>query len=211
MEHTSSVCHIVCAGEQCAAVPEIRDGDFIIAADGGLRHLQKWGIAPHLTVGDFDSLSAPPEDSAGEVITLPCEKDDTDLVAAIRLGLDRGYKNFRIYCALGGTRLDHTLAAISAAAYLADQGCGVILYGKNENAAVIKNSTLRLPARDAGYVSVFSHTSESAGVSIKGLKYSLEDAVLTNTFPLGVSNEFRGCDAEITVRDGILAVIFPAE
>ena len=57
-------------------------------------------------------------------------------------------------------------------------------------------------ARDAGYVSVFSHTSESAGVSIKGLKYSLEDAVLTNTFPLGVSNEFVDEVVEISVRSG---------
>ena len=36
----------------------IQDGDFVICADGGLKHAIACGILPDLLVGDFDSLDA---------------------------------------------------------------------------------------------------------------------------------------------------------
>lgn len=55
-------------------------------------------------------------------------------------------------------------------------------------------------------VSVFCHSDRAEGVTIQGLKYTLQDAELTNGFPLGVSNEFIGERAEISVKKGILLV-----
>ena len=54
-----------------------------------------------------DSLREAPR--GGEIVRLPAEKDDTDMVAALRLGLARGYRDFRLYGAAGG-RIDHTIA-----------------------------------------------------------------------------------------------------
>ena len=59
-----------------------------------------------------------------------------------------------------------------------------------------------------GKISVFSLSDISEGVSIKGLKYGLENADLTNLFPLGVSNEFCGKPSEITVKSGLLLIIY---
>ena len=36
------------------------------------------------------------------------------------------------------------------------------------------------------------------------MKYSLENAVITNDFPIGISNEFLGEEAEVSVEDGEL-------
>ena len=83
----------------------------VIAADGGLRHLEAQGLTADLIVGDFDSLGRVPE--GDNILRHPVEKDDTDMLLAVRTGLDRGYRVFVLYGGLGG-RLDHTYANLQA-------------------------------------------------------------------------------------------------
>ena len=60
---------------------------------------------------------------------------------------------------------------------------------------------------NTGYLSVFSLSEVSRGVTLKGLMYTLEKGELRNDFPLGVSNEFIiDEEAEITVEDGTLLI-----
>ena len=72
-----------------------------------------------------------------------------------------------------------------------------------------KSGRLNLPARDRGMVSVFCMGDCAKGVTLKGLKYTLEDAQLTGSFPLGVSNEYAaGSDCiTISTRSGALVVV----
>ena len=90
--------------------PMVLAPGLVIAADGGLAHLKAQGAAPDLTVGDFDSLGYVPD---GNVIRHPPEKDDTDTMLALRLGLERGYDTFVLYGCLGG-RMDHAYANFQA-------------------------------------------------------------------------------------------------
>ena len=57
------------------------------------------------------------------------------------------------------------------------------------------------------FLSVFSLDDRCEGVNITGTKYEIKDAVLTNTFPVGVSNEFKDKEAAISVRKGSLLVM----
>ena len=84
----------------------LRSDDYNIFCDCGLRHRQGLGAEPQLIVGDFDSYEKPKTDI--ETISLPCEKDDTDTVFAVKEGLRRGYEEFLIVGAIG-QRLDHSL------------------------------------------------------------------------------------------------------
>ena len=59
-----------------------------------------------------------------------------------------------------------------------------------------------------GYISVFSYTDRCEGVTVRGLKYELEAATLTNCFPLGVSNEFTGRQASVSITGGIALVVY---
>ena len=197
-------CIIFCAAGFESLVQPLTREDFIIAADGGLRHTEKLGITPNLILGDFDSLGYTPEGAD----IYPVEKDDTDAMLAVRQGLRLGYREFLLYGSLDGPRLDHTVANFQTLQFLCDHGAFGILAGIDTMAAVIKNRSLRFPAGCSGTVSVFCMGRDAAGVTLKGLYYPLENGTLTAGFPLGVSNHFTGEPAEISVKDGSLLVIW---
>ena len=75
----------------------------------------------------------------------------------------------------------------------------------------ITNGVLSFSPVPSGYISVFSYSEKSEGVYLQGLKYPLADATLTNTFPIGTSNEFIGESSRISVKNGTLMIVFPKE
>lgn len=202
----SGICVIVSAGELKPEELIIPEGAFVIAADAGLMHLRSKGICPDMTVGDFDSLGREP-DGAGLIVRHRPEKDDTDTVLAVREALDRGFDKIIILGGLGG-RPDHSLANIQTLSFIAQAGASGYMVGAGCVSTVLKNGGLRFSPEARGTVSVFSMTTESIGVNLRGLKYPLTDYTLTSAFPLGVSNEFLGMESEISVREGMLAVMW---
>lgn len=200
-------CVIFCAAECDGLARPIAAGAFVIAADGGLRHTQKLGITPDAVLGDFDSLGYTP---AGADV-FPVEKDDTDTMLAVRLGLRQGCGEFVIYGGLDGPRLDHTVANFQTLQFLADRGAKGYLVGNRMLVTVVKNGVLRFPAGLSGTISVFCMGADAEGVTERGLFYSLENGTLTSGFPLGVSNHFTGEKAEISVEKGSLLVLWERE
>lgn len=73
---------------------------------------------------------------------------------------------------------------------------------------VICSHTLHFDAAENGSISIFALDQEVHGVTVCGLQYALNDATLTNDFPLGVSNAFIGQNSSITVRKGAICVIW---
>lgn len=199
------ICYIVGAGEDCGLDFSLRSEDLVIAADGGYAALRAAGIAPHVVIGDFDSLGAAPKEE--HVITLPTVKDVTDTYAAIDYGKQHGFEVFYLYGCTGG-RVDHTLANIQTAAELARSGVRCVIVGKTQIITAISAETVAFSEKSTGFLTVLSHTDVCEGVSLKGLKYELENARLSNCFPLGVSNEFVGRKAAITVGSGIAILVF---
>lgn len=183
------------------------DKDIIIAADKGLNTLEKLGIIPDLIIGDFDSLGFIP--SGNNIIKHPVIKDDTDTMLSVKTALNMGYKYFEVYGCIGG-RLDHTLANIQTASFVAENNGVAVFYDDKNNTAltVIKDNSITFSNECKGKISAFSLSDKSTGVTEKGLFYELENDTLTNSFPLGVSNEFIGKDAVISVKKGELCIIW---
>ena len=197
-----SVCYIVCALPQERLLAP-QPGDLVIAADAGYLNLKKFGIAPHLVAGDFDSLGCVPPGENVEVH--PAMKDDTDMLLAVKAGLIKGYREFRLYGGLGG-RLDHTLANLQTLCYILNRGGRGTLVGP-PHAALLRDGTLRFEGGE-GRLSVFAFGGNAKGVSLKGLLYPLTDALLTVDFPIGVSNEFLGGPASVSVESGTLLLVW---
>ena len=197
-------CVIFCAGGFDALARPLGAEDYVIAADGGLRHTQALGIVPSEILGDFDSLGYVPEGAT----VYPVEKDDTDAMLAARRGLELGLREFVFYGALEGPRLDHTVANFQTLQFLADRGARGFLVGRDTLVTVVKNGSLTFPAGAEGNLSVFCMGPDARGVTERGLYYGLTDGVLTAGFPLGASNHFTGEQAVISVGDGSLLVLW---
>lgn len=178
--------------------------DYLIAADGGVKHLQKINRTPDAILGDFDSLGYVPQGSQ----VFPVEKDDTDVMLAVRHGLQKGFREFLIYGGLDGKRLDHTVANFQTLAFLREHDAHGFLVGKDYLATVISGETASFPSCATGILSVFCLGRDATGVTLHGLKYQLENGCLGADFPLGVSNHFVGKSSEISVKDGKLLLLW---
>lgn len=197
-------CIIFCAGGFDSLAASVEKSDYLIAADGGLLHLQKSGLTPNAILGDFDSLGFTPQNAT----VFPVEKDDTDAMLAVRRALKLGYKEILLYGALDGPRLDHTLANLQTLQFLADHGATGFLIGKDYIATVVKNGVLSFPETAEGILSIFCMGKDALGVTLTGLKYPLLDGVLCAGFPLGVSNHFIGKEATVEVKNGSLLLLY---
>ena len=200
-------CIIFCAAEFDTLARPLEPGDYVIAADGGLRHTEKLGITPNEILGDFDSLGFTPMGAS----VFPVEKDDTDAMLAVRRGLSLGYREFFLYGSLDGPRLDHTVANFQTLQFLADHGAVGYLAGNRAIVTVVKDGSVAFPPGKRGNVSVFCMGPDARGVTERGLYYGLEDGTLTSGFPLGASNHFTGEPAQITVESGSLLIIWDRE
>ncbi len=199
----SKHCIIVSGGEY-HPIPAPDSDAFIIACDRGYEYCIRSGIRPDLVIGDFDSYSGSISEDV-PVLHLPCVKDDTDTMSAVRYALASGYRDLRFYCVLGG-RLDHTLANLQTLCFAARQGALAAADSPDCRIYALKEGRLRLSRREGFSLSVFA-AEDRCRVSLSGVKYPLKEAEITSFFPIGVSNEWTAHEAEITVSEGTLLIV----
>lgn len=178
--------------------------DFVIFCDSGLKHMKNLQVQPSLIVGDFDSHENPHLDV--ETIVLPCEKDDTDTVYAVKEAIKRGYDNFLLIGVIGA-RLDHTLVNVSILLYLdslGKKGCIIDDYSEME---IVSSEPVSI-CDDYSFFSLLNISGCAKGITITGAKYPLTNAEITCEYQYGVSNEvLSGQTAYVSVLEGCLLLI----
>ena len=195
-------CYIVCALD-CKLDFKPNESDLVIGADRGYLALVENQIKPNIVIGDFDSYTGKIE--CENIIKYPVKKDFTDSALAIEKAISMGYNKIIIYGAIGGL-LDHTLANIALLSEYTKKGIKISFVDDNNVVFALYNDKVCFSNKASGRISVFSYNDISYGVSEKGLLYELDNAIMHNTTPLGVSNEFIGKSAEISVKEGILII-----
>ncbi|MDE6796931.1 MAG: thiamine diphosphokinase [Ruminococcus sp.] len=190
---------------------EIRNYDFIdvkadllICADSGIIHAEKLGITPDIITGDFDSYNGEIP-VCREIFRSVPEKDDTDTMLALKLALERGADNIRLYGATGG-RFDHTFANVQALIYAHEHNCKMSIYDESNIITVQGKGTERYEKYNDWYFSVFALTEKLYVKKMTGVKYPVEDYIFTQGFPLGVSNEITDT-AVITIEKGLALIV----
>ncbi len=181
-----------------------QQADYIICADGGVRHAAVCGICPDLVIGDFDSGARP---NGVEVIALKPEKDDSDLMCCTREAIRRGADDIIYACASGG-RIDHFLCNLSLLEYL--HGCGVrgMLCDSRNRVTFHPGGALRYQADAAyPYVGIIPLDAALTGVTLRGLKYVLTDATVSRAQIITISNEPAASEYSIFIRKGRALVI----
>lgn len=190
---------------------EILKGNYknIIAVDKGLEMLDKCEINPNYIIGDFDSLNEKIlekyiNDSSIKIIKLNPEKDYTDTHMAIKLAIELESKEITIIGAIG-SRLDHTLANIHILKETLERKVSCKILNENNKITLInKDVTIK---KEYPYISLIPLTTMVEGVTLKGFKYTLNNATLKIGESIGVSNEQIEDNATIEIESGILVVI----
>ena len=182
----------------------LKNDDFYIFCDCGLKHMDSLKVKADLIVGDFDSHIRPETDV--ETIVLPREKDDTDTFFAIKEAIRRGFDEF-LLLGVVGNRLDHTLVNVSILNYLDSVGKTGKIIDDYSEMEIVSKSTATVDD-SFSYFSLVNIFGISEGVTIKNAKYTLDNAVITSEYQYATSNEVsKGKVAEISVNNGKLLLI----
>ena len=182
----------------------LRGDDFVVCCDSGLRHLSQLGVQPSLIVGDFDSHENPHLNV--ETIVLPCEKDDTDTVFAIKECIRRGFVDYLLLGVAGG-RLDHTLGNVSILFYLDGAGKRGRILDDYSEMEIVSRQAAYIPD-SFSFFSLLNISGTARGITIENAKYPLENAEISCEYQYGISNEvLPGRIARVSLREGRLLLI----
>jgi len=182
----------------------LRGDDWFVYCDGGLKHVQELGREPNLIVGDFDSYEQPETDT--ETIVLPCEKDDTDTVYAVKEAVRRGFRDF-LLIGVTGERFDHTFGNISLLLYLDSQGIPACILDDYSEMRIVSRETAEVK-EDCSWFSLLNISGTAKGITIRGAKYPLTDGEITSEYQYGISNEvLPDKTAHVSVREGRLLLV----
>ncbi len=181
----------------------LEEDDAVVFCDSA-SSMEALGVKPALIVGDFDSHCNPHLDV--ETIVLPCEKDDTDTVFAVKTMVQRGYDVFLLIGVIGA-RLDHTLGNVSILLYLDSLGKKAEIVDDYSEMQIVSKDEVSIEDKYP-FFSLLNITGCARGITIRDAKYPLDGAEITCEYQYGVSNEvLPGKTAKISVRDGKLLLI----
>lgn len=178
--------------------------DMIVCADGGYRHARACGITPDLIIGDFDSGSRP---DGIRTIALNPEKDDSDLMCCIKNVIAEGADEIWLACASGG-RIDHFLSNLSVLEYLHERGISGT-FCDSQNRVTFHGGGEKRYRRDRSYkyVGIIPLDARLEGVTLRGLKYGLEDAEVLRSQIITISNEAVDDEYFISIARGRALVV----
>lgn len=186
--------------------------EMMIAADAGMDFLYRNKIIPDVIAGDFDSVN---EESYAffskqpevEIIRLNPIKDDTDGEFVIREAIRRGASDITILGATG-TRLDHVLGNMYLLGIGLEENVPIrILDAHNRIRMIEKEVTLIREEQFGKYVSFLPVAGAAKGVTLKGFKYTLNNAQVECFSSLGISNEIVEETASVSIAEGCFLMI----
>lgn len=200
-----SRCVILCAApvdEPQTLARLLREDDYILAADGGLRLARALGVTPSAVIADLDSADKPTD---VPLYRLPIRKDVTDTAAAITYAREQGYTDFLILGGTGG-RLDHQHANMLLLVTLAQQGCRAVLADAHNRITATTTSPVKVDHLPGWSLSLFAFGETVTALSIHGASYSLDEYDLQPSDPLCISNHTEGDGCTVTFDSGTLLI-----
>lgn len=195
--------------EAVASVPE---GAFVIAADSGLDHAVAAGLRPNALVGDLDSISAAGKmwAYAHELVIdqQPTDKDLTDTELALATAAAHDGATHLLVLGGAGDRLDHTLGTLLALGHprLAHLRQVRAHLGTTEVAVVHPGRKVSLDLDAGRTFSVLALHGPASGVTVRGARWTLDDADLGAGEARGVSNEAEE-QTMVTCTNGVVTVV----
>jgi thiamine pyrophosphokinase len=180
---------------------------FLIAADGGIRHIEGSGVTVDLHAGDFDSSDFDfSKVTVKNRVRFPAEKDESDFTVCLEAARGKGFEHITVFGATGG-RTDHFLSNYDTAVSYAERGMKLKFIGISED-IYFTNGPEEFNFPEGSTVSVYSGTELTSNVSFKGFKYEIKNRDIHRLFPSGLSNIAIEKKQFIDFKKGVLVVIY---
>jgi len=202
---------IVCNGTLYPRIiTEIQKTDFIIGVDRAAFWLIKHGVVPHVAIGDFDSTNRGELEQIQKFIPTvkkySPEKDFTDTELALNYAIKKKPSSVIVYGA-SGTRLDHTMGTLHLLERCQKLGIPAVFRDQTNEVLIVGRGRTILNKREGSrYVSVLPIT-HSIQITLAHFKYEITQKTIIRGQTIGISNEFSGRKATITVHRGLAFVI----
>ena len=174
-----------------------------IACDRGMTYFKRSGRLPDLILGDFDSANAAELEyfqtqTDVKIEQFPKEKDWTDTELAVQIDL----------VGATGSRLDHVLGNVQLLALGLEHKTTIYLLDAHNRIRLVDGPiAIKKTEQFGDYISLIPYAGAVQQVTLRGMKYPLDQATLTPDITLGISNEIVEETAYITFADGKLLVM----
>jgi thiamine pyrophosphokinase len=194
-----------------AAVVDLPEDAYVIAADSGLDRAREAGFQIDLLVGDLDSISSKGRQEATthgtRIERHPIDKDATDMELALEAARRQGARHVIVIGGHGG-RQDHYLAnaLLLPSPAFADLD---IEWRAGRDRLYAVHDALELAGQIGASISLLAVGGPVRGVQTSGLRWNLKGEDLEAGSTRGVSNEFSADHASIAVEAGTLLVVVP--
>ncbi len=181
--------------------------DYIICADGGLKHLKGLGRIPNLILGDFDSVE--PEllryyqQKGVQFEKYPSEKDETDTQIAVNTAVEMGAEQIVITGAIG-SRFDHSYANIMLLKLLLNRRVEAVIVHQNNVIRLLKAGTHVLKEKEGTIVSLLPFGGDAVIENMTGFKYTSNEKHFKMDQPIGISNVIMASTATLIIQSGYL-------
>jgi len=177
--------------------------DIVVACNGGSKNAQKFRIKPDVLIGDMDSLDEDTKEFVKdcEIIRYLKEKDESDAELALEHIIERGFTEV---CVIGafGKRNDHSFTNIFLFSKYSEKIIITILSNNTYSTYLSSNHNYFKRRIKKNMLFSIIPLETCNGLSIKGAKYNLQDAVVSVGDTLTLSNEGIGEDTEIILKAG---------
>lgn len=165
--------------------------DYIIAADSGLKHLDRVQIMPNLIVGDFDSLRLEGWQERYKEVPVKGfmpEKDYTDTELALEEAMALMPETITMVN-VTGTRLDHGLANMMLLGRAHAKGIKARIVDNHNHIEWLSEGTYQIEKEDWHFMSLVPISLEIE-VSLTYFKYPLDHRKANRGDTLTISNEW---------------------
>lgn len=182
--------------------------DYIIAADSGLEYADALHAEVDFLLGDYDSVDASLLEKYRmhtSMVTYPSEKDYTDTHLALIRAVEFGAGEIAVIGATG-SRYDHAMTNIYNMLLALEHHVDCAIYDPNNKIYLADRSfTVEREKQYGKYVS-FIPVTDTAVVTLSGVKYPLDKYALRQGLSICQSNEIIAEQAKIQIESGILVV-----
>lgn len=188
-------------GEVPTILPDTANYDMIFCTDGAFHYLQKLNIMPDVISGDFDSFELNQFPKEIEIISTP-EQNDTDFAKALKIILDKDFKNVDVFGA-SGRQQDHFIGNLNAAFRFKDQIN--ILFYDNYSQYFFAEKETKLEGYFGRTISLLPFP-ECKNIVTKGLEYPLKKEDLNLLSRVGTRNKATDDIITIEYSEGNLVI-----